>query len=867
MEALDALGLAANIAQFVGMAGKAVQKTMELALDEKELMQENEELQLIVSDFQKNLPMLQDENGVHDVASAELKHLAEAASRICSEIDTKFESIKAKRAKKKRLQSFYATWTEMKLREVFQNLNARLAELRNQISLHINIILVQQQASVQSALVDTIKTSQDYISRLDRETAEFKTHAIIHHQEDDILHWRWLGDSEQLYSLGRSLKSLKPHYESFQRTQKILKSLYFSQVGERRDTISDPHMSTYDWVFKADTANFGPWLEHPEAPIYWIAGRAGSGKSTLMKHIHKHHKLPAGLQRWAGTRKVLIASHFFWELASQAFPDRWKAALQPVETLSQNQWPREELLGGLTNFLTEARDSCVLIFVDGLDEYSGEPDNLIEVVQTLGRLSNVKVCVSSRPWIEFSDAFSESSWKLYLHDHTRKDIERYKLHTLEAHNRFKLFKTQNPEASLELVSCITDRAEGVFLWVQLAVRSLLRGIVNADDIVDLQRRLDELMLNNISDFYKSRTAKVLLVLAHARVSLPLVTFYFLDSREGRHFDPQIFLQNWPYVNEEEAAEVERKKRQFIAQFKDLINIYEHPTKAALFNFSVGFIHRTVIEFITQSRIQDWLYQRAGPNFNPVLALFEVSLEQFKIFSHFWKLTFLHPFLRNWFLSAVYYAREIEVTNGYSVSQQLNQLQEVLSDDTDKGHFRRPSKFEAPWWRGSLKDLAISVGLWRYANDMAVSTEFEAALEPDLCIELQSDFVVKEVTDTDRDKRRGMDIKRPSYTSTLHMFTAAEADCLSDLRARRLKPIPRAQPLASHPDDGQVGRLSEEDTHNYVLHSVFSRSNSIEIEMTKPKVSRFKKAPKIAGSVKIIRSDSVDCRELERNGSQ
>lgn len=142
MEALAALGLAANIAQFIGMAGKAVAKTRELALREKTLMNENEELQSIVSDFKTALSMMRVEGGDHDVANAQLTELAVAAKTICAEIETKLDGIKARRAKKKRLDSLYATWQEMNLKEVFHSLSERLSDLRNQITFHINIILV-----------------------------------------------------------------------------------------------------------------------------------------------------------------------------------------------------------------------------------------------------------------------------------------------------------------------------------------------------------------------------------------------------------------------------------------------------------------------------------------------------------------------------------------------------------------------------------------------------------------------------------------------------------------------------------------------------------------------------------------------------
>lgn len=161
MEALAALGLAANIAQFVGMAGKAVAKTSELASSRETLLQENKELGLITSDFKDLLRRLPEECGLdsseedsaddeghvkkasHDATHDRLTELAAATNEICNEIKFRLDTIESMRKEKnKPLKSFHATWKEMRLKEVFESLNARLASLRNQISLHINVLLM-----------------------------------------------------------------------------------------------------------------------------------------------------------------------------------------------------------------------------------------------------------------------------------------------------------------------------------------------------------------------------------------------------------------------------------------------------------------------------------------------------------------------------------------------------------------------------------------------------------------------------------------------------------------------------------------------------------------------------------------------------
>jgi hypothetical protein len=111
--------------------------------------------------------------------------------------------------------------------------------------------------------------------------------------------------------------------------------------------------------------------------------------------------------------------------------------------------------------------------------------------------------------------------------------------------------------------------------------------------------------------------------------MPLISFYFLDQEEAAlPFKPQTFLKNWPDVNEEELDLISTKKRQLIAQCKDMIDILELPEEPIMFHYNVAFLHRTVIDFINQPRITDRLFKQAGRGFRPAVALFEVHSGQF-----------------------------------------------------------------------------------------------------------------------------------------------------------------------------------------------------------------------------------------------
>ena len=81
--------------------------------------------------------------------------------------------------------------------------------------------------------------------------------------------------------------------------------------------------------------SFLEWLRSGNG-IYHISGKAGSGKSTLMKFLCQNPRLTNELEQWAGNRKLVYASFFFW-----ASGDRLQRSLEGLyrsllfEVLSQ----------------------------------------------------------------------------------------------------------------------------------------------------------------------------------------------------------------------------------------------------------------------------------------------------------------------------------------------------------------------------------------------------------------------------------------------------------------------------------------------------------------------------------------------------
>ena len=94
---------------------------------------------------------------------------------------------------------------------------------------------------------------------------------------------------------------------------RFLESLYFPESYARRETIDKAHETTFKWVFQHD---FADWL-HRGNGVYWISGKAGSGKSTLMSYISEHPQTMETLQVWSGNEKVVTPSFFFWNPGSE----------------------------------------------------------------------------------------------------------------------------------------------------------------------------------------------------------------------------------------------------------------------------------------------------------------------------------------------------------------------------------------------------------------------------------------------------------------------------------------------------------------------------------------------------------------------
>jgi hypothetical protein len=345
----------------------------------------------------------------------------------------------------------------------------------------------------------------------------------------------------------------------------ILGVLRYSTMSDRFDEILETHEKTFEWIFYDQTQiryNFVDWLKTGTG-IYWISGKAGSGKSTLMRYICENPKTHLALELYAGEKSLGIASHFFWidgvadqksqsgllrsllfqilsqysELIAVVLPWLWASKYAHARDSSYISYHREMLslseLKHAFRILIQQKsvNMRICLFVDGLDEYQGDHGEIADLFEDVTLSANCKLCVSSRPLLVLEEDFGKSPG-IRLQDLTYKDILTYVHDNLSSNKRYLALAMKEPIRAPALVREIVTKADGVFLWVRLVVQSLLDGLGNRDEISDLQGRL-RLLPSDLEALYQHILSKRVDPLYQEKVSVVLQIM-----RESREVAPE-----------------------------------------------------------------------------------------------------------------------------------------------------------------------------------------------------------------------------------------------------------------------------------------------------------------------------------------
>ncbi|KAI1628570.1 hypothetical protein EDD37DRAFT_13015 [Exophiala viscosa] len=287
-------------------------------------------------------------------------------------------------------------------------------------------------------------------------------------------------------------------------TQGGLKSLWFPEINYREEHIVTAHDHSYGWLYDPNL-RFFEWLQSTRR-LYWIRGKPGSGKSTLMKHLRKATGLWKGSTGHGSAlhqqfeylwfffnargsykqksfegllRSILFQLGSRYPIIAQVIEERHRAK----QTKNKDVWTDDESLRLFEHVKCKAKiGRQVVLFLDALDEFNGYPEVIAEFLTRLSASPNeiasldIRICFSSRPWDAFVERFDTCDG-FKLQDWTQSDIARYTGSRLVGMLQSQ-FPTLDSESSRALEKDVAEyirlHAQGVFLWVTMVLDELER---------------------------------------------------------------------------------------------------------------------------------------------------------------------------------------------------------------------------------------------------------------------------------------------------------------------------------------------------------------------------------------------------------
>ena len=285
------------------------------------------------------------------------------------------------------------------------------------------------------------------------------------------------------------LYSQEPSRTSLNNEQRqcLLDSLRFDQIDARQMTIKTAHAKTCRWLLKCE--HYLDWLDATKLDEHhgflWIKGKAGTGKSTLMKYA---------LVNARKTMKDYVLLSFFFnargEEIDKSISGTYRSlllqllgrlpALQSVfDSLglstsnfsTDHQWSTERLKMLFEQAVQALGQSSVMCFIDALDECDQE--EIREMVQFFQQVGESAMLAG----IRFQTCFSS---RHYPHVTIRKGLEL----VLEGEEGHKQDITNYIESELtigknktaqQIRAELQEKASGIFMWVVLVV-----GILNKE---------------------------------------------------------------------------------------------------------------------------------------------------------------------------------------------------------------------------------------------------------------------------------------------------------------------------------------------------------------------------------------------------
>ncbi|KAI1803952.1 hypothetical protein F4811DRAFT_306577 [Daldinia bambusicola] len=598
--------------------------------------------------------------------------LATRASEIGKDIGLRLE--KARVAPKSKRKTFKTVVRGMWDAKDIDAAEKQLNMMRDQINLRIIISMKNSLELSQNKQLARVLATLESVSTLMSESKENTTTIIqllnqinnsISHPPRDIN-----ALIPRRHEISRRSKAVYPKTWQTKETSKItedaiLARLWYPTIYDREESIDVAYHKTLAWIYDNSTdvdrkCKWDSLVEflRGESSMYWVTGKPGSGKSTLMKFLNEQPQTEEILNPWIGGRKLVRASFYFFykgeieqkselglvrsllheilsrrrELISRAFPGRF---LTEVDRRSYTGLTLPEAKKALKKVLQDSPDICFFFTIDGLDEFDEDVskthvNSLIELTRILTTFRNVKVIVSSRPLPEFESGFM-SYPRLRIHELTKGDIHHYVSEKLENHEHMQRLIKRDPTSAETLIDTMVSTSLGVFLWVRIVTESLLQGLTNNDGIDDLLQRLEGLpsdlqdlysvILTKVDPRYRVQTCKLLDLVYYGTLDISDLSLLGLWFAERADHEMVLNTETKPLSPNEMADREAEIQCRLKSRCLGLAEVIEAPPDPSFVGATVGFLHRTVREFLEGPFWKEFSAAYCRPAFDPHTSLF------------------------------------------------------------------------------------------------------------------------------------------------------------------------------------------------------------------------------------------------------
>lgn len=542
----------------------------------------------------------------------------------------------------------------------------------------------------------------------------------------------------------------------------------YESMFDRETSVAQAHSDTLKWLFKDPSDethkwdNFRRWLESQDQ-LYWITGKMGSGKSTLMKYVSEKPPAPMAasrerrctphLLRWARDRPLFIATFYFWagsneetgiqtsveglyrtlltqifetypEAAPRVSPRRWEnLCLFNKDSKPPGIAELKAILSKAIDYVSSVAKVC--LFIDGLDEFEGEEDDLqglITWVKTLVETSPVKLCVASRPWQVFEDALQDRP-HLLMEDFNFNDIQKYVGRRFHDDPNFRSKRQMEPAVCDQLLDEIVTKSDGVFLWVHLVCSRLLQEMARGDLAGDLRRILDDLpvqmeklyghILDNLD--LKDHAAKYFMLLQAFLGRPDALIFSFADDiGEDREFS--LKMRNESLGPAEIRAELGTEMQYRANELRKRLNsrcrgilclsLEPHGSRPSYEIGIVQYCHRSAKDYFTMAVNREKLIHMLDAPFDPHLRLCSAYLAR-------WKFVPRKFFTRQSLASIYACVSHAELSDSKSSDMMIRILDELNPDFDNHSYFYHFDSHD--WFGGNLLSLTVRLGVAEYVK--------------------------------------------------------------------------------------------------------------------------------------------------------